>query len=332
MPESLSKPLSHKKTAVGVLLIASLMVSVIGVTSTKTAAWAAGSSYSGGTIAGPGGVTLPITRVLTVTPAGTDVDIATQYGTLSIQVPPNTFSGNVQLVTANASAAYSAPLSNRQVSVSFLVAIYEDGVKMTGRFLHPITVEMAIPFIHQGDQVYVKSSGAWERSTSAVVRDGFLRIQILSDPVIAVLSAKSLSLPIVMPGESSGSVASLQKFLTTRGYGLAIDGIYGPITLATTKRFQIAHKLTGNGIVGPRTWSILAKSAPAPYPSLSLGSNAPAVNTLRQLLVSQGFHVAKYGRFDRSLYRAVKTFQTRNHLRVTGAAVSQRFWNRIGVQ
>jgi murein L,D-transpeptidase YcbB/YkuD len=269
--------------------------------------------------------------VLTVTPAGTDVDIATQYGTLSIQVPPSSFSGNVQLVIANASAAYSAPLSNRQVSVSFLVAIYQDGVKMTGRFLHPITVEMAIPFIHQGDQIYVKSSGAWERSTSAAVRDGFLRIQIWSDSVIAVLSAKSEARTIVLPQERSASVASLQTFLSTRGYGLAVDGIYGPITFGATKRFQIAHQLAGNGIVGPRTWAILAKTAPAPYPSLSLGAKSPAVNTLRKLLISRGFNVAKYGRFDRSLYRAVKTFQTRNHLPVTGVA-ARGFWNRIGVQ
>ena len=259
MSKSLNALVSRKKSAVGALLIASLMVSVIGVTFTNTAAWAAGNSYSGGTVAGPGGVTLPITRVVTVTPVGADIDIATQYGTLTIQVPPNTFSGNVQLVTANASAAYSAPLSNRQVSVSFLVAIYEDGVKMTGRFLHPITVEMAIPFIHQGDQVYVKSSGAWERSTSAIVRDGFLRIQILSDPVIAVLSAKSLSLPIVMPGESSGSVASLQKFLRTRGYGLAIDGIYGPITTEAVKKFQANNGLPQTGFIGPLTQAKLAE-------------------------------------------------------------------------
>jgi hypothetical protein len=308
------------------------MASLVGITYTNTAAWAAGSSYSGGTVAGPGGVTLPIARVVTVTPAGTDVDIATQYGILSIKVPPNSFSGNAQLVVANASAAYSAPLSNRQVSVSFLVAIYQDGVKMTGRFLHPITVEMAIPFIHQGDQVYVRSSGAWERSTSAVVRDGFLRIQIWSDPVIAVLSAKSEARTIVLPRDHSASVASLQKYLSTRGYALAIDGVYGPITFAATKRFQMTHKLAGNGIVGPRTWAILAKTAPAPYPLLSLGSKSSAVNTLRQLLVSRGFHIAKYGRFDRSLYRAVKTFQTRNHLPVTGAAASHGFWNRIGVQ
>ena len=250
---------------------------------------------------------------------------------MSIQVPPNSFLDDVQLVVANASSAYSAPISNRQVSVSFLVAIYEDGVKMTGSFLRPLTVEMAIPFIHLGDQVYVRASSKWVRSTSAIVRDGFVSIQISSDPVIAVLSAKSEVRPIVLPQDHSAAVANLQRFLVSHGYGLAVDGIYGPITFSATKRLQIKNRLIGNGVVGPRTWAILARTAPGPYSKLSFGSQSPDVNTLRKLLVARGFHIAKSGRFDRSLVRAVKTFQVRNQL-PANRVVARRLWNRIGVQ
>ena len=323
--------ISLKSRTLRVVLSGCLLASIAGIIGTDVVVRAAGTSYSGGMVVGPGGVSLPITRVVTVTPEGSDVTVHTQYGTLNIQVPPNTFSRNVQLVAANASAAYSAPVSTRQVSVSFLVAIYQDGVKMTGRFPHPLTVEMAIPFIHQGDQVYVKSSGAWQRSASAIVRDGFLRIEIWSDPVIAVLSAKSKARAIVLPNDHSESVVSLQRFLNTYGYGLSIDGIYGPMTSTATKRFQIAHMLKGNGIVGPRTWAILARTAPGPYPRISIGSKSPEVTTLRKLLASQGLHVSQQGGFNKSLYRAVKAFQTRNHLPVTGV-VTRRFWNRIGVQ
>jgi hypothetical protein len=315
-------------------MIGLLIVTLFGQVAYQVGARAAGISYSGGTVAGPGGVTLPITRVETVPTSGGNFNIGTEYGNINVQVPSNTFNSNVQLVIANAisMAPFAPGLGvNRQVSVSFLVAIYKDGVKLTGDFSHPITVVYSVPFIHRGDLVYVKSDGAWALDGTGRVRDGLMSIQISSDPVIAVLSLKGRLLPVVMPGERSASVALVQKYLNIRGFRLAVDGIYGRQTSNAVNRFQAQSKLISNGIVGPRTWANLSRTAPQPYPTLARGSQSAEVNVLRKLLIARGFNVAKSGRFDSSLDQAVKRFQSRHNMAQNGI-VKQGFWLRIGVQ
>ncbi|MEW5741635.1 MAG: D-alanyl-D-alanine carboxypeptidase family protein [Myxococcota bacterium] len=56
-------------------------------------------------------------------------------------------------------------------------------------------------------------------------------------------------------------VALLQKKLNERGARLAVDGIFGPKTLAAVKRFQQQRGLAVDGIVGPKTWGALGVKA-----------------------------------------------------------------------
>ncbi len=55
-------------------------------------------------------------------------------------------------------------------------------------------------------------------------------------------------------------VMALQKALQTRGYfpqNGKIDGIFGAITLRAVKNFQKSYALKSDGIVGPKTLSVL---------------------------------------------------------------------------
>ena len=53
-------------------------------------------------------------------------------------------------------------------------------------------------------------------------------------------------------GSKGKEVAQIQEFL-----GLKNDGDFGAKTDAAVKKWQIANGLTGDGVVGPKTWSIM---------------------------------------------------------------------------
>lgn len=52
-------------------------------------------------------------------------------------------------------------------------------------------------------------------------------------------------------------VQALQQALAEAGFSIQVDGIFGPYTEATVKRFQQQRSLTVDGIVGPATRSAL---------------------------------------------------------------------------
>lgn len=58
-------------------------------------------------------------------------------------------------------------------------------------------------------------------------------------------------------GMKGTAVEKLQRSLSELGYPLAADGIFGPVTQRTVKRFQADHALAADGIVGPKTMAKL---------------------------------------------------------------------------
>jgi peptidoglycan hydrolase-like protein with peptidoglycan-binding domain len=63
----------------------------------------------------------------------------------------------------------------------------------------------------------------------------------------------------LMVGASGLAVRRVQEWLSLRGYGLAIDGIYGPITSEVVARFQEDSFLEATGQVNEETFARLTE-------------------------------------------------------------------------
>ena len=89
-----------------------------------------------------------------------------------------------------------------------------------------------------------------------------LRVDGIAGPV--TLAALNAPIPVLYPGAGdqqaggSGSVRSLQRRLAGLGFAPGpIDGRDGPLTIQAVERFQGAHGLQADGIVGVHTWRAL---------------------------------------------------------------------------
>jgi len=65
------------------------------------------------------------------------------------------------------------------------------------------------------------------------------------------------ALGTVKQGDTGQSVRDVQGLCVAHGYGIAVDGDFGPTTDAAVKDAQIRAKITADGIVGPQTWPVL---------------------------------------------------------------------------
>jgi murein L,D-transpeptidase YcbB/YkuD len=61
-------------------------------------------------------------------------------------------------------------------------------------------------------------------------------------------------MPTLRFGSTGMTVRILQRLLVSNGYGVRVDGIFGPLTEAAIKAFQNQRNLLVDGIVGQRTW------------------------------------------------------------------------------
>ena len=85
--------------------------------------------------------------------------------------------------------------------------------------------------------------------TSNIV--GYARPKYSDIPKVALTNRPTLSL-----GSKGPEVIYLQLRLQVLKYDVGLaDGDFGKKTLEAVKKFQIDHKLTPDGIVGPKTWA-----------------------------------------------------------------------------
>lgn len=157
-----------------------------------------------------------------------------------------------------------------------------------------------------------------------------LAVTLTGAPPVAVVNAR----PTLRSGDRGTAVRDLQQRLR-----VAVDGRFGPVTLAAVRAFQRSKGLVVDGIVGPRTWQALdggtltPVSAPAPAgarPVLRLGSSGPAVAEAQKLLTDAGQRVAADGRFGPRTHAAVMAVQRARGLAADGV-IGPATWSTLKV-
>ncbi len=146
-------------------------------------------------------------------------------------------------------------------------------------------------------------------------------------------SSGGTAYPTLRIGSSGTAVKTLQQALVNKGYSLAVDGAFGPITQSAVMSFQRSVGITVDGIVGPVTWSKLGSSSggstSTAYPgTLKIGSSGSAVKTLQQGLVSKGYSLSVDGVFGPVTQSAVMSFQRSQGITVDGI-VGTVTWGKL---
>ncbi|MFJ2025891.1 peptidoglycan-binding protein [Streptomyces sp. NPDC087897] len=115
------------------------------------------------------------------------------------------------------------------------------------------------------------------------------------------------------PGAKGVTVVVIQHLMNRRGYGLAVDGAYGSVSVDAVKRFQRSEGLTADGQVGPATWPKLVYT-------LRQGGSGSHVRALQAALNKRGAALAVDGGFGSVTTTAVRAYQSVNRLAVDGEA------------
>lgn len=81
-------------------------------------------------------------------------------------------------------------------------------------------------------------------------------------PVPVAMVAGTPPFPgVVKAGSRGDAVRQVQQRLRDRGWRLTVDGVFGGTTDLVVRRFQGEKGLATDGVVGPRTWTALWRSA-----------------------------------------------------------------------
>ncbi|WP_053221564.1 peptidoglycan-binding domain-containing protein [Limnoraphis robusta] len=152
---------------------------------------------------------------------------------------------------------------------------------------------------------------------------------------LSIPSEAAHALPKLQLGKTGDDVTYLQSRLNIVGSALKIDGIFGSGTEAAVKRFQKDNNLTIDGIVGPKTWSILLQMTTAPldnpdgsFPILKAGNTGDSVRELQTRLNNIEANLGIDGVFGPKTVAAVKQFQSKFGL-VADGIVGPKTWREI---
>ena len=137
-----------------------------------------------------------------------------------------------------------------------------------------------------------KITGEFDEATEAAVRKVQRENRIRPNGVVGFYTWAAALFFTLRRGEANNSheVKRLQELLNQEslGFGVVVDGVFGPRTERALEKFQSRHGLLPDGICGPRTWVLLTGERPeertaGPTHELSLFNT-----TLNRLILSLG--------------------------------------------
>jgi peptidoglycan hydrolase-like protein with peptidoglycan-binding domain len=137
--------------------------------------------------------------------------------------------------------------------------------------------------------------------------------------------------PTVSYGDKGETVRQAQRALRrTPDTTLAVDGVFGSLTEASTRQFQTAKGLKPTGIVDEPTWAALPSGNP--MPTLAQGAKGDAVRSLQDILTKGAFGLWEItpkgidGDFGSNTAASVRAFQAWAKIKVD-AVVGQQTWD-----
>lgn len=146
----------------------------------------------------------------------------------------------------------------------------------------------------------------------------------MSAPTVRAQAAPASAPPriawtLTKPGYRNEVVRTLQYLLRARGFQVNTDGVFGAQTQRAVAKFQRAHGLAADGVVGEQTWKALVVP-------VKRGSRGYAVRALQNQLVAGGNDTPVDGIFGAKTQAAVKKFQENYELKKDGV-VGLVTWN-----
>ncbi|MEU2247421.1 peptidoglycan-binding protein [Streptomyces sp. NPDC019224] len=134
-------------------------------------------------------------------------------------------------------------------------------------------------------------------------------------------SSSDTGWPVLKTGQRNENVLSAQLLLTSSGYRLAADGIYGPATAAAASAFQRGHGLTVNGSIDGPTWNKMVRT-------VGRGTSGPAVKAVQVQLNMYRNQLAIDGAFGPATAAAVTKFQQSRSMTADGI-VGPLTWKKL---
>lgn len=221
-------------------------------------------------------------------------------------------------------------------AVTAVVGSYSGGSTADASGNYSIRITL-LPGTYTGAQARYNTSGI---GNSASIAD---KIVVPGTNVTPAPTAVPTNAPTTDPGGTyptlsrgmiNSYVTTLQQYLQSLGYyTIKVDGNFGVGTQTAVRNFQILNSLPATGIADDATQKKLYSGTavawggvtpnPGGYTTLSFGSRGTEVRNLQVRLANLSYYYGSIdGIFGSQSEAAVRNFQSRNNLAVTGIADS----------